>query len=81
MGAGSSGSGSGGGRSANGTSADGDGGNTSAALIVRLYERLVAMGRVVPLERGFCRLQVGHEPGYVEVLRRVIATGRWQGQS
>ncbi len=33
---------------------------STAALVRPLYELLVARGRVVPLEQGFCRLQVGN---------------------
>ncbi|GLC57126.1 hypothetical protein PLESTB_001186200 [Pleodorina starrii] len=46
-----------------GAGGDGGGGGGGAPLVVRLYQRLVAAGRVVPLERGFCRLQVPYKRG------------------
>ncbi|GLC34988.1 hypothetical protein PLESTM_000262200 [Pleodorina starrii] len=63
-----------------GAGGDGGGGGGGAPLVVRLYQRLVAAGRVVPLERGFCRLQVNQEAGYIDAMRRLVATGRWAGQ-
>jgi hypothetical protein len=45
-------------------------------LVGKLYARMVAAGRVVPEEEGFCRVQRDRMPGYKEKARMDVLLGR-----
>lgn len=47
-----------------------------AGLVGKLYAHMVAAGRVVPEEEGFCRVQRGRMPGYKEKARMDVLLGR-----
>jgi hypothetical protein len=45
-------------------------------LVGKLYNRMVAAGRVVPEDEGFCRFQRDRMPGYKEKARMDVLLGR-----
>lgn len=48
-----------------------------AGLVGKLYAHMVAAGRVVPEEEGFCRVQRDRMPGYKEKARMDVLLGRF----